>query len=51
MDGDLDGLERILRQFINDGAKVHHYLLASASFPGQPAFTDALLKTVGGGEN
>jgi hypothetical protein len=42
----LDILKGAFRRFIKAGAQPHYYPLADVSLPGQPAFTDALLRTL-----
>ena len=47
----LDILKGAFRGFIEAGAHPHHYPLADVSFPGDPAFTDAVLQTLAGNKN
>ena len=49
--GYLETLRSAFRGFINAGAKSHQYPLADVSLPGEPAFTDAVLRTLAGDRN
>jgi hypothetical protein len=49
--GSLDILKGAFRRFIKAGAHPHHYPLADVSLPGDPAFTDAVLRTLAGDKN
>lgn len=47
----LDILKGVFRGFIKAGAEAHQYPLADVSLPGDPAFTDAVLRTLAGNKN
>jgi hypothetical protein len=56
VNGDDDVLDALLdlgnsiRESIKAGAGSYHYPLASVSLPGNPAFTDAVLRELAGGQ-
>jgi hypothetical protein len=47
----LDVLKGAFRGFIKAGAKAHHFPLADVSLPGDPPFTNAMLRTLAGNKN